>query len=371
MNFFRGALESILPDFEFLYVIDTTTGTILPKLIALQQKYPSLKPIILKYIKYYPYELLSTSYNNSPINLLLRYKNIDIDIFNALLNATKPSYHPPEYFTELLKVLFSNNYKGEHLLYIVQALVAKGITFYTDTHMEILDILCRVEYPIEIMYILIGGFGNWDTLLWNHIFSLISNLSIFKIVVENMLLDHDHSYLNVKYILNICKEPRVLNAIMCGCDLRTIEKLCKLGVNFIPFNLQGVPIENATRVLKNINKSVNMRIDYYIQHPLADIETIDYLYSNKYIHVDNYVKELYYSGDLSPEITKIIKKYVGDTPTLATLGTVPTCVICFTNVANILVTPCNHLAYCSMCLTDLKTCPCCRATVKSYCQVFF
>ena len=46
------------------------------------------------------------------------------------------------------------------------------------------------------------------------------------------------------------------------------------------------------------------------------------------------------------------------------------CVFCQTKQANVTFKPCGHLALCSRCFSQnqsqIKFCPCCRKTIKSY-----
>lgn len=49
----------------------------------------------------------------------------------------------------------------------------------------------------------------------------------------------------------------------------------------------------------------------------------------------------------------------------------PECVICCTNVAKMLVQPCNHLVLCLECNVKLDKCPICRSTITNICKIFF
>lgn len=56
-------------------------------------------------------------------------------------------------------------------------------------------------------------------------------------------------------------------------------------------------------------------------------------------------------------------------------GKVPSCIMCLTNVAKILIVPCNHLILCSECCIKskelLSICPMCKTKIGSYTRIFF
>lgn len=46
------------------------------------------------------------------------------------------------------------------------------------------------------------------------------------------------------------------------------------------------------------------------------------------------------------------------------------CIICFNNIKNVLISPCNHICVCDTCRLQIKKCPLCRVKMESYCNVY-
>lgn len=341
--------------------------TLLHKLVLLTKKYPELNDVIKEYIAFYPEEINKVNELGwSALHLAARNSNI------------KSS-------NETVRILLQNGaIIDAQLIAGHAALMLASMYTNNDSNIETVKLLLDNDVTIDMQ-----NNGGYTTLMVaSEYSSTTSSIETVKLLLDygatiNMQSNHGYT------ALMIASEHSNTTS-----SIETVKLLLKHGADI---NMQNKQNFNALHIAANDSDKSNM------------FDVIDLLLAsnvNVNLQTNKGNTALHFIASRFPNNFNIIKKFIdhgadinikGDTflkyfdnkikkqvleyallkteDSVVESGKVPTCVICMTNIAIILVTPCNHLLLCSECYRksceDMKNCPSCRHVIESRVRVFF
>ena len=175
---------------------------------------------------------------------------------------------------------------------------------------------------------------------------------------ESLLLSQDKTFIKTMAL------SRGLTS--SGFNGRTLSRMRKK--DFIDFIL----LNNNLERLEDFDSSLEEEVTAFIFEALPSFFHLNLHSSSK----KEEPKEIRNPNDEDEPITTLNLEEIKDKNVLKIIKELEikiTCVVCQSNMRNVIFTPCNHLATCIACSKSplLKTCPLCRSTYTAKSRIFF
>lgn len=343
--------------------------TLLHKLVLLTKKYPKLNDVIKEYIALYPEEINKVNERKwSALHLAARNSNTKSSIETVEILLKNGSIIDAQANTgDTVLILAVHTNDGSNIE-TVKLLLDYGATIDMKANEGFTALMAATYYSrttssIETVKMLLDHGATID-MKTDEGFTALMIASVYSNTTSNietvkLLLNHGAD-INIQN----GQDFTVLHQVAFQSDksdmFDMIDLLLSSNVNV---NLQTASGLTALHVIAKRNPNNFDIVKKFIDYG-ADINIKD---NEGHIVLD------YCGIKIKKQVLEYVLSKAEDS--VIESGKVPSCVICMSNIAIIMVTPCNHLLLCSECYRtscqDMKNCPSCRRVIESRVRVFF